>query len=97
MGDRVNDVATGFGSRLKELREKAGLSQAHLAEKAGMNVFGVAKLEQGQREPSWATVQSLCKALGVECAAFADCNGTRDEGVAEKAAPKKPAPKKGKK
>lgn len=59
-----------FGERLKELREAAGLTQAALAERAGMNQFGVAKLEQGVREPAWATVQAICAALGVKCSAF---------------------------
>src|SRR3954469_9408998 len=59
-----------FGVRLKELREKAGLTQPELAERAGMNRFGIAKLEQGVREPTWATVQALARALGVNCTAF---------------------------
>jgi transcriptional regulator with XRE-family HTH domain len=63
---------TGFAAALKRLREESGLSQAALAEKAGMNVFGVAKLEQGVREPGWATVLKLAAALGVECTAFCE-------------------------
>jgi transcriptional regulator with XRE-family HTH domain len=59
-----------FGERLKELREAAGLTQPELAERAGLNRFGIAKLEQGVREPTWATVQALAKALGVRCSAF---------------------------
>ena len=35
-----------------------------------MNQFGVAKLEQGVRDPSWATVLALASALGVKCTAF---------------------------
>jgi hypothetical protein len=35
-----------------------------------MNVFGIAKIEQGLREPGWATVLKLSAALGVECTAF---------------------------
>lgn len=58
-------AATGFDSRLRALRKAAGLSQAELADKTGLNRFGVAKLEQGQREPGWATVIALARALGV--------------------------------
>src|SRR3954470_14387477 len=61
-----------FGNRLKRLRETAGLTQAQLAERAGMHRFGVAKLERGERQPSWATVQTLARALGVRCTAFED-------------------------
>jgi len=65
----------GFAGRLRELREAAGLSQAELAELAGLHRFGVAKLEQGVREPSWATVQALADALGVDCRAFQGAKG----------------------
>jgi transcriptional regulator with XRE-family HTH domain len=62
--------ATWFAPRLKELREAAGLTQPELAERAGMNRFGIAKLEQGVTKPSWDTVVALCKALGVSCDSF---------------------------
>jgi transcriptional regulator with XRE-family HTH domain len=63
---------SGFGRVLKQLREAAGLTQEQLAERAAMHKFGVAKLEQGLREPSWATVQALANALGTNCLAFVD-------------------------
>ena len=62
--------AEWFAGRLRELREAAGLTQGTLAERAGMNRFGVAKLEQGVTRPSWETVIALCKALGVGCDEF---------------------------
>lgn len=62
----------GFATRLKQLREQAGLTQAELAGKAGMHLMGIAKLEQSVREPSWATVQALCSALQVDCTAFTE-------------------------
>lgn len=63
MGDKKKG-GTGFGPILKALREEAGLSQQALADLAGMNVFGVAKLEQGVAEPRWETVLAISKALG---------------------------------
>ena len=59
-----------FGARLKELRKTGGMTQPELAEKAGMSKGGIADLEQGINQPSWATVASLAKALGVDCRAF---------------------------
>jgi len=59
-----------FGSRLKRLREEAGLTQQTLADGAGMHRFGIAKLERDEYGPSWATVQALAKALGLTCSAF---------------------------
>jgi len=61
---------TGFAARLKQLREKVGLNQDELAVRAGLYKFSVAKLEQGVREPTWTTVLSLARALGVEVGAF---------------------------
>jgi transcriptional regulator with XRE-family HTH domain len=62
--------STGFAGRLRELRADAGLTQAELADRAGMHLRGLTKLEQGEREPAWGTVLDLARALGVEVGAF---------------------------
>jgi transcriptional regulator with XRE-family HTH domain len=62
--------ATDFGPRLRELREAAGLTQGQLAERAALHPQAIVKLERGEREPAWATVLLLVKALGVSCEAF---------------------------
>ncbi len=59
-----------FGVKLREFRERAGLTQPQLAERAGLSKAGVADLEQGRREPTWGTVQALADALGVSCDDF---------------------------
>jgi DNA-binding XRE family transcriptional regulator len=59
-----------FAGRLRELREAAALTQADLAEKAGLTREGVAQLETGRRKPAWETVLALCEALGCSCEAF---------------------------
>jgi transcriptional regulator with XRE-family HTH domain len=76
----VKQQVPEFAARLKRLREAAGLTQQGLAERAGMHTLGVAKLEQAIREPSWATVVALSKALGVTCEAFM---GEDDDGAEE--------------
>jgi transcriptional regulator with XRE-family HTH domain len=62
--------AAWFAGRLRELREGATLTQAELAEKAGLTREGVAQLETGRRKPVWETVLALCQALGVSCEEF---------------------------
>jgi transcriptional regulator with XRE-family HTH domain len=62
--------AKWFAGRLKELREQTGLTQQGLGERAGLSKGGIADLEQGRREPTWATVIALSQALGVACTAF---------------------------
>jgi transcriptional regulator with XRE-family HTH domain len=71
--------ADNFAGRLKELREQAGLTQQALADKAQLSKAGIADLEQGRREPSWATAVALAAALGVECTAFLQEPAARPE------------------
>ncbi len=59
-----------FAEKLKQAREAAGFTQAQLAERAGMHRMSIAKLEQGQYQPSWEAVQALANALGVSSEAF---------------------------
>src|SRR3954469_17799389 len=56
-----------FAAKLKELREKAGLTQEELGTRAGIHKLTVAKYEQGLREPTWAVAMAICDALGVSC------------------------------
>src|SRR5262249_3639436 len=70
---------SAFGTRLRQLREEAGLTQEGLAERAGMHRLGIAKLERGDREPAWATVERLCQALGVRCTKFEGTSTTEPE------------------
>ena len=60
---------------------QAGLTQQQLGEGAGIHKLTVAKLEQGIREPSWATAMALAEALGVSCEAFAS-NGSTEAATA---------------
>jgi transcriptional regulator with XRE-family HTH domain len=83
---------TGFGSRLRVLREAAGLTQEELAEKVGMNYQNIGRLERGDRSPSWKTVLKLAEALGVEPNDFTDKDA--DEPDDDKpATPKRPRKK----
>jgi transcriptional regulator with XRE-family HTH domain len=61
----------GFAERLRSLRTDAGLTLAALADRAGMHLHGVIKLERGERTPSWASVLALADALDVDITAFA--------------------------
>src|SRR5215207_9569124 len=55
-----------FGGLLRQYRLTAGLSQAALAERAGLSIDAVAALEQGTRQiPYPRTVSMLAEALGL--------------------------------
>jgi len=43
----VTESTTTFGALLRQHRLAAGLTQEQLAERAGMSVFGIQKLERG--------------------------------------------------
>jgi transcriptional regulator with XRE-family HTH domain len=62
----------GFGPRLAALRELAGLSQVALGRAAGLTHQFLARLERGERNPGWRTVQLLARALGVRLEELAD-------------------------
>jgi DNA-binding XRE family transcriptional regulator len=64
------DRSTGFRHKLRELRERAALTQPELARKADLSKDTVAQLEQGRYEPTWPTVLALADALGVSTEAF---------------------------
>ena len=56
---------TGFGRLLRQHRVAAGLTQEALAERAGLSVYGVQKLEAGTTHPYRDTAQRLALALGL--------------------------------
>ena len=64
-GRWIEDSA--FGPVLKELREKAGMTQERLAEKAGVPVATIRDLEQERRtDPVWSTICKLATGLEVD-------------------------------
>jgi transcriptional regulator with XRE-family HTH domain len=75
-----------FMDRLKELRDKAGLTQQQLAEQSGIPIGSIRNHEQGHRVPSWGSVVKLAKTLGVTCEAFSECLEVQDEPPARKPA-----------
>ena len=63
----VADGERAFGKLLRRHRQAAGLSQAELAERAGLSLRGLADLERGaRRSPYPATVRRLIQALGLD-------------------------------
>jgi transcriptional regulator with XRE-family HTH domain len=80
-----------FKDLLRELREKAKLTQEQLAEKANISLGSLRNHEQGHRQPSWSAVVQLARALGVTTDVFAACDD------ATKGEPEKKPGKKGKK
>jgi transcriptional regulator with XRE-family HTH domain len=63
-----------FSDRPRDLRERAGLTQQGLAQKAVVSPATLRGLEGGRHRPSWKSVVKLARALGVSTDVFADCD-----------------------
>ena len=59
-----------FAKRLKQLRQQAKLTQEQLAYRSGLSGAAIRHLEQGLREPTYATLLKLADVLSVSLAAF---------------------------
>jgi non-specific serine/threonine protein kinase len=57
------DATTAFGTLLRRHRMAAGLTQETLAERAGLSVYGIQKLERGTTHPYRDTAERLVAAL----------------------------------
>jgi transcriptional regulator with XRE-family HTH domain len=66
------DVRRMVGRNVRRLRIAAGLSQAGLAERMGVDRAYVSGLELGQRNPTILTLWHIAKALGVKVRPFFD-------------------------
>jgi predicted ATPase/transcriptional regulator with XRE-family HTH domain len=70
-----------FSEQLRRYRERAGLTQEILAERAGLTAKAISALERGERrQPYPHTVHALARALGLtpeEYAALLDARGRR--------------------
>lgn len=62
------DIQQKFGQRVRELRTRAGLTQAKLAAKCGkaMEMQRIGEIERGERNCTLETVEKLAKGLKVE-------------------------------
>lgn len=59
-----------IGRRVRELRQRRGLTQAKLARGAGLNQGFISEIERGHRSPSHASLHALASALKVAPAAL---------------------------
>ncbi len=54
-----------IGQRIKEAREKAGLTQEELGKKIGVTGVAIMRYEKDKRQPRLAQLQAIASALGV--------------------------------
>jgi transcriptional regulator with XRE-family HTH domain len=54
-----------IGDRLRDLRKRALLTQKELADKSGVGVTTIIRIERNQVEPQGSTIRKLAAALSV--------------------------------
>jgi transcriptional regulator with XRE-family HTH domain len=57
---------THFSTRLREARERLGLSQEEVARRSGVHPTEVSRIEAGKRDPRISTLCQLAKAVEVK-------------------------------
>ena len=61
----MDAFSTAFGTHLRSLRLKLGLSQEEVAHRAGLHVTYLSGIERGNRNPSLRNIRKIGMALGV--------------------------------
>jgi transcriptional regulator with XRE-family HTH domain len=59
-----------IGAQVKRTRERALLTQQELADRAGIGLTTLNRIENDHAEPHFRTIRKLAKALGVDPAAL---------------------------
>lgn len=59
-----------FGDRMRELRQKRGLTQVQLADRCGFPQARISELERGGRTPNLVTIMRLALALDCKVSAL---------------------------
>lgn len=65
------DVRKRVGGNTRRLREKQGISQEELADRAGLHRTYISGVERGVRNPTVIVLQKIADALGVELSTLA--------------------------
>lgn len=59
-------TVTDFGARLREARERLGITQEEVAHRSGVHVTELSRMEAGKRDPQISTLRRLAKAVEVK-------------------------------
>jgi transcriptional regulator with XRE-family HTH domain len=87
MQDKLDSLPTYtagmvHATRLRWYREQAVLTQKELADKAGLTVLSISKIEQGYQEPRPSTLRKLAKALRIKPQDLIDDDDADEDAVA---------------
>jgi XRE family transcriptional regulator, regulator of sulfur utilization len=61
----MQDMEKRLGRRIRELRKEQRMSQTELAQKAGVALMTISRLERGEHDPHMRTLVRIARSLGV--------------------------------
>ena len=65
--EREKSTMIQLGSRIRQARDRAGLTQEQLAERIGVSRTAIARYESGEIEPKLHNLAAIAMALSVSC------------------------------
>ena len=63
--DRLDLELRGVSERIRQYRQKAGITQRALAQRAGISLDAVHRIENGARHPNLESLYRIAQALGL--------------------------------
>ena len=70
-----------FGERLKKERERLEISRKNMAERLSLSYQTLAKYENGEREPDYATLRRIAEILHISADYLLDVRATNDTNI----------------
>jgi len=77
------DIKKKFGARLFQMRTKAGMTQAQLAEKTNLSIDSISRMERGERAPSFESLEKIAIALKSDPADLLNFKGRELKALSE--------------
>jgi DNA-binding XRE family transcriptional regulator len=66
-----SDPQQALGAAIRQLRAERDVTQEDLAHDAGITTGTLSLIERGQSNPTWGTVRSIARALGLSMSELA--------------------------
>ena len=70
----------GLAKAVRILRERADLSPAEVAERAGLVIAELTRIESGDYDPSWGDMRRVARGLGVSMEVLAEVAEENEQG-----------------
>lgn len=79
----MTSIKKKFGVHLFQLRNKAGMTQASLADKTNLSVDTISRIERGERAPSLESIEKISNALKIRLSELFNFDGEKISALSE--------------